>query len=407
MDRAILHLNFVNLPVALERLQDRRLEGRPLIIAPATDRALVHAVSREAAADGVRRGMPLAAALRRCPRAVLRPPGPEKYQEFMARCTRPALAFTPLVEPDHGVGHLSLDLSGSRRLLGPAPAMARRLQRELGAATGLVPAWGLASSRMVARVAASLAGADGGCVVEPGTEQKFLDPLSLSLLPGLRRCDLARLGELNIRTVAQARCLSLRELAVVCGHRARQVHRLLRGIDPRPVRPLLATPPDPEPRFMHCFSPDTNQERLVLAALHGLVLRAGHRLRSQKLGCRRLAVRLEYSDGLAVVRQATARGVAADNQALHGLAVTALYRCWHRRVRLRRLVLTCSGLLPRVRQLSLFEELEKKKEKSMQISMALDAIHERFGAAMLRPASIVHPRRGTRSARDRKTVSAS
>ncbi len=405
MDRAILHLNFVNLAVGLERLRDSSLAERPLIIAPTTDRALVHAASREAEGDGVRRGMPLAAARRRCPRAVVRPPRPERYRRFMARCTGPALAFSPLVEPGRGMGHLYLDLSGSRRLLGPAPAMARRLQQELHRATGLSPAWGLATSRMVARVAGRLARPDGGCVVAPGTEQEFLAPLPLALLPGLQGHDLARLGELNIRTVAQARCLSLQELAVVCGQRARQVQRLLHAIDPRPVRPL-STPPGPEPLFIHRFSPDTNQEDVVLAALHDLVLRAGRRLRRQGRGCRRLAVHLEYSDGLEVVRQAAARDVAADNHALHGLAVTALYRCWRRRVRLRRLALSCSGLRTLVRQLSLFEDIERKNVKSMQISMALDAIYQRFGAAMPRPATLVCPRRDTVQARGRKSRAA-
>ncbi len=386
MDRAILHLNFVNLAVGLERLRDRSLEGRPLIIAPATDRALVRAASREAEGDGVCRGMPLAVARRRCPRAVVRPPRPEEeYKKFMARCTGPALALTPLVEPGRGTGHLYLDLTGSRHLPAPAPAMARRLQRELLSVTGLAPAWGLATSRLVARVAGRLAGPAGGRVVEPGTEQDFLAPLPLALLPGLQRRDLARLGELNIRTVEQARRLSLPELALACGPaRALEIHRLLRAVDPRPVRPC---PSRPELRFVHCFSPDTNQKRVVLAALHGLVLRAGRRLRSQGRCCRRLAVCLEYSDGMEVVRQAAARG-AADNHALHRLAVIALYRGWHRRVRLRRLVLSCSGLLVMARQLSLFDE-EEKKTKSMQISVAVDVIHKRFGTAMLRPASMV------------------
>ncbi len=400
MERAILHLNFVNLAVGLERLHDSGLAGRPVIIAPATARALVHAMSREAEEDGVRRGMPLAAARRRCPRAVVRPPRPEaEYGRFTARCLGPALGLTPLVEPGRGMGHLYLDLTGSRRLLGSAPAMARHLQRELGRVTGLVPAWGLAESRLVARVAARVAKPDRGRVVAPGSTRDFLDPLPLEILPGLRRQDRLRLRELNIRTIGQARRLSPSELAIVCDPaRARDIHRLLRGIDPRPVHAHCA-PPCPGPEFCHVFSPDTNEEPVVLAGLHDLVLQAGRHLRGRGLGCRRLAVRLEYSDGMAMVRRAAAaRGVAADNRTLRHLAVTALYRGWHRRVRLRRLVLSCSGLLAPVHQLSLFSCDYEKICKSIEISRAVDVIHERFGPALVRPARTMVLHRAGRAA---------
>ncbi len=385
--REIVYINFVHLGVGLQRLREPDLRSRPLIIAPATARALVLDMSPEARRAGVRRGMRLAVARSRCPEAAVRPPQRQEYQKLVNRCLRAGLAFTPLVAPGRGTGHLYLDISGSRRLLGPAVDVARKVRQELVRITGLRPAWTLATSRLVARTASRLVKPDGTYVVVPGTEAAFLAPLPLSLLPGITPQELARLRELNIRTVVQARQLSRQDLALLCGSRAPLLHRMLRGIDPRPVHPCPVSAP-PGLEYRCSFSPDTNHEQTVIAGLHSLVLQAGHRLRARGLGCRRVAVRLVYSDGVEVVRQAAARGVAADNQTIRQLAVTALYRGWHRRVRLQSLSLSCSRLLTPAVQLSLFA-CNEKAGKNIEISRAVDVIRERFGALGIRPASLL------------------
>ena len=77
MERVILHLNIADFPVAVERLLDRSLRTRALVIAEPTARAVVYDMSDEAYADGVRKGMVLALARRRCPAALVLPPRPE------------------------------------------------------------------------------------------------------------------------------------------------------------------------------------------------------------------------------------------------------------------------------------------------------------------------------------------
>ncbi|NOQ47260.1 MAG: hypothetical protein GQ559_11435 [Desulfobulbaceae bacterium] len=139
--------------------------------------------------------------------------------------------------------------------------------------------------------------------------------------------------------------------------------------------------------FQYDFSIDTNEEKTIRASLHDLVRQAGYALRKRNLGCRTVAVQLHYIDGVQVTRQAICKTVATDDWALDRLAVTALYRGWHRRVRLRRLSLYCNCLVTPARQLSLFSLENKKQCNKKKISTSIDTIHELFGTASVMRAS--------------------
>ena len=381
MERVVIHLNIADFAVAVERLLDRTLQTRAVIIAEPASRAVVHDMSDEAYADGVRKGMPLAQARRRCRAALVLPPRPEQYQRALGRCLEHALRYTPLVEPAGGHGHLYLDVTGTHRLFGPPPDIGWRLRNALRQDLGLDPIWAVAPNKLLAKVASRLVKPCGEYIVAGGEETAFLAPVPLVLLPGVTPTDLDRLRQVNIRRVHQAAALSVQELAVLCGHRARHLHQTVRGVDPTPVHPAGAA--GAELRLEHGFAPDTNDERTVRAALATLARQAGWSLRGRGLGCRRAGVALLYTDGVRTSRQATANLPADDDRAIEQLALTALYRAWQRRTRLRGLCLYCDRLLHPVRQLSLFAAVDPHQERQRHLSTAMDAIRARCGTDKL------------------------
>ncbi len=381
MERKIIHLNIADFSVAVERLLDGSLKGKPLIIAEPSSRAEVYDMSDEAYGEGVRKGMQLSVARNRCRRAQVLPPRPEQYQKALGRCVEHALHYTPLVERSSGNGHLYLDVTGTHRLFGSPPDIGWRLRNALRRDLGLDPIWSVAPNKLVAKVASRLVKPCGEYIVAGGEEVPFLAPLPLALLPGISMIDLVRLQQVNIRRVHQAAALSVQELSVLCDQRARFLYEAVRGIDPTPVQP--AGPPGAGFTFQHTFAPDSNQEQVVRAALSTLAQQAGYGLRGQQLGCRRVAVSLLYTDGIVLTRQAVAKLPVADDPGLEQLAVTALYRGWHRRVRLRQVTLACSQLQHPAQQLSLFEAIDVRQQKDRRISEAFDAIHNRCGKGMI------------------------
>ena len=377
MERRIIHLNIADFSVAVERLLDTSLKGKPLIIAHPSPRAVVSDMSDEAYADGVHKGMLLSTAQRRCRTALVLPPRPEQYHKALQRCLEHAARYSPLVERSSGAGHLFLDVTGTHRLFGPAPDIGWRLRNSLRQDLGLDPIWSVGSNKLIAKVASRLVKPRGEYIVGGGEEIPFLAPLPLNLLPGIFQSDLLQLQHVNIQRVHQLTALSVQELAILCGQRAQHLYQCVRGIDPSPVLP--SGPANAKYTHQHLFVPDTNEERIVRAALTSLVQQMGHSLRQEQLGCRRLAITLGYTDGVMLTRQATSKAPLDDDTALTTLACTALYRAWQRRIRLRQISLTCSLLQHPVQQLSLLSAIDPKQQKNKRLSEAMDSIRSRCG----------------------------
>jgi len=382
-ERAVIHLNVADFAVEVERQLDGRLRKRPVIIAPeAAARAAVYDMSEEAYREGVRKGMLLRQALRFCPGVQVLPPHFDRYERAMTALLKRALPFSPAVEAADRNGHLFMDVTGTGRLFGPPPDIARRIRKIIRSDMGLDPIWSVAGNKLVAKVATRLVKPSGEYIVRQGDEETFLKPLPLVLIPGIPADDLKQLGEFNLSLAGQVAELSLEHLHVIFGRRGLILYNAVRGIDGSPV--VSACQNKPVIRLDHEFGNDTNRDRDVEGVLYGLVEKAGAELRGKRLAAGRFGVVLDYSDGKRAVRQASVRPPSADDFSLFAPARLALKRAWTRRVRVRHIQLICDRLGPPPAQLSLFVESRSEEKKRENLMAALDTIRSRFGADALR-----------------------
>jgi len=378
MDRSIIHLNIADFAVAVERVVDRRLQGRPLIVAPdGSARAMVYDMSEEAYQCGVHKNMTLHNARRLCRDALILPPRPDRYERVMQALFKQALPYSPLVEAGDADGHLFVDITGTSRLFGPPIDVAWRLRRQVKADLGLDPIWSVASNKLVAKVATRLVKPTGEYVVGTGDEAGFLSPLPVWLVPGIEQDDLNRLREFNFTRVSQVTSLSLEHLRVPFGSRARFVYETVRGIDPSPVLPVGRQ--RPVVISDHDFDEDTNTQAVLEGALYRMTEKAGRRLRRQRRAARRIIVALDYSDGLRCVRQSAVKPATANDLMLFKAARKALNLARSRRLRIRHMRLTCDRLIFPPAQMALFPEERRDKEKQDSIVAAIDRIRSRFG----------------------------
>jgi DNA polymerase-4 len=382
-NRSIIHLNVADFAVAVERAVDRRLNERPVVIAPeGAARAAVYDMSNEAYRAGIRKGMALRRAVRLCRDVKILPPHPERYELAMRDVLNRALPYSPLIETGEDDGHLFMDATGTTRLFGPPVDVARRLRRQIKTDLGLNPIWSVAPSKLVAKVATRLVKPDGEYIVSAGEEESLLAPLPLSLVPGIERNDQLRLREFNLARVFQISALSLEQLEIPFGPRALSIYEAVRGIDPSPVLPVGQKPPKVMADYE--FGNDTNDAHILEAVLYRLVEQAGSRLRRGRQATRRIAVILDYSDGMRRARQVTARPATANDLALFELARRALLLAWMRRVRIRHMRLICDRLVFPPAQLELFAADQEAAEKRCGLITAVDAIRHRFGHEALR-----------------------
>ena len=383
MNRHVIHINVADFAVAVERVVDRRLRGRPIIVAPeGVARSVVYDMSEEAYQAGVRKGMALRWAVRLCGDVRVLPPHPARYEQAMQALIRQALTYSPLIEPGEADGHLFVDVTGTGRLFGPPVDVAWRLRRQARAELDLEPVWAVASNKLVAKVATRLVKPDGEFIVRAGEEASFLAPVPLHLVPGIERQDLVRLGDFNFRRAGQVAELDPEALQVPFGRRAVDLYEAVRGIDRSPVRAVGQKPF----RVMldHAFEEDAQSVPVVEGALYTLVEKAGRTLRQRCLAARHVVVALDFSDGRRCARQRSVRPATANDPALFEPVRAALQLAWQRRVRIRHLRLVCDRLTFPPAQRELFPVAAERDERRARLVSALDTIRERFGSEAIR-----------------------
>jgi len=382
MNRSIIHLNVADFAVAVERAVDRRLNERPVIIAPeGAARAAVYDMSNEAYMAGIRKGMALQRAVRLCKDVQILPPHPDRYELAMRDVLKRALPYSPLIETGETDGHLFMDATGTSRLFGPPMDVARRLHGQIKTDLGLNPIWSVAPNKLIAKVATRLVKPEGEYVVSAGEEESLLAPLPVSLVPGIERDDQLRLREFNLVRVFQVSALSLAQLEVPFGSRAVSIYEAVRGIDPSPVLSVGQKPPKVIADYQ--FGNDTNNAHILEAVLYRLVEQVGSRLRRRRRAARRVAIILDYSDGMRLSRQMAARPATANDLSLFELARRVFRLTWTRRVRIRHMRLICDRLVFPPAQLELFAADQQAAEKRCGLITAIDAVRQRFGNEVL------------------------
>jgi DNA polymerase IV len=382
MSRSVLNVDIAAFPIAVERVIEPGLRGRPVLLAPpGSARAPVLVASPEAAHEGVRAGMPLPVALRRCPGALVLHPNEALYRRATGAVLSLLGGYSPLVEPT-SLGQTFLDLTGTTRLFGAAQDAAARIRREIETRLRLKPTVGLATSKLVSRVAARVIRPDGLCDVFPGSEAPFLAPLPVGLLPAARGTARERLLELNVGRVADLLRFSQTQLLIAFGAQGGRLRSQALGIDASPVRPPEAAPAIVEEETL---AEDSNEEIVLLRALLGLCERAGVRLRRLQARASRLRVTLRHSDDVVEYREERLAPPVAADRLLFARARAIEERARARRVRVRWIELRCLDLARAPRQLELFgpeafgADLSARAGAAETLADAVDRIRGRFG----------------------------
>jgi len=371
-----------------EQLKRPELRGRPVIVGgEVTDRSVVASASYEARAFGVRSAMPIAQAVRLCPQAVCLRGDFALYAELSAAMHDVCLRHTPQVERV-SLDECFLDLTGCERhyRLGrgsPVPRWpleaACRLQQDVLQSTGLRVSIGVASSRVMAKVTSDLAKPAGVLYAAPGHEAALLAPLELSRLPGVGPKTAERLQRYGLRTIGDLAAVSPALLAQSFGVAGEYLYEAAHGRGA-----ALVIPDEGLPKSISretTFETDTCDRQTIAAMLSYLLQRACRQLRSQGLRAATVSLKLRYSDFETVSRSRTIAQPTDHDDTLYQTLMDLLPRTYQRRVAVRLVGVSLSGLSDQGRQMMLFDEPDHDRRARLYASM--DAIRQRYGFSAL------------------------
>jgi DNA polymerase-4 len=392
--RAILHVDMDAFYAAIEQRDRPELKGRPVIVGAdpkgGRGRGVVATASYEARAFGIGSAMPISQAWKRCPGGVYLHPDMEKYASVSKQVMEVLGRFSDCVEPV-SIDEAFLDVTGSRRAFGDGEAVARRLKQAVRDQTSLTASVGVATSKLVAKVASDMRKPDGLVVVPPGTEAAFLAPLPIRRLWGVgpkTEEDLARLG---IHTIGALATLDPDRLARKFGTHGHDLMCLARGEDDRPV---VADPGEAKSLGQeHTFDKDVSDLGTLRGTLLDLADAVARRLRGHGLRARTLT--LKYRDeSFRTLTRAQTLPEPTDAGADLFRVVWRLFEGVHGERRVRLLGVYASGFGTGA-QLDLFAAPASAADQ------VRDAVDRRFGEGTLTRASLmVYPER--RHAADRR-----
>jgi len=235
----IAHIDCDAFYAAVEKRDRPELAGRPVIIGGGR-RGVVTTACYIARMSGVRSAMPMFKALKACPDAVVIRPDFPKYVATSRQLRAMMSRLTPLLQP-LSIDEADLDLAGTEALHGAPPAiMLARLARAAEAELGITISIGLATNRLLAKLAAGRDKPRGFAVI--GTEAAaLLAPEPVGLLPGVGPVQVKRLAAQGLARLGQVQALTDREAIERLGEDGPAFVRRARGIDHRAVDPVRET----------------------------------------------------------------------------------------------------------------------------------------------------------------------
>jgi DNA polymerase-4 len=377
--------------VSVERVLDPSLEGKPVIVGGRPgSRGVVTAASYEVRRLGVKSGMSLVEAGKLAPDAIYLATRGDTYGTYAERVREIAHRYSPTVQVA-SIDEMFLDLTGCERLYGGSGddggdlaieravlALTRAIDDELG----LPASAGLATSKVMAKVASSLAKPRGVMLVPAGVERAVLAPLPVRSFPGIGPVGEDKLHAAGYQTLGDIADAPIAELQAIFGAWATSIWQGVQGRgsgDLGRERPAFAEH-DPEGETVgsisneRTFMEDVRDAAAIESVLCGLCERVCWRARKRHIKARTVTLKLRYADFHTLSRARTLSPTHSELELYPVLKeMFAAARTRALPVRLLGVQLSNLGVFE---QLSLFDQHEK-------VGAVVDSIRERYGFSMV------------------------
>ncbi|WEK36215.1 MAG: DNA polymerase IV [Candidatus Pseudobacter hemicellulosilyticus] len=366
--RIIAHFDLDAFFVSVECLREPSLKGLPLLVG-GRERGVVAACSYEARKFGIHSAMPMKKALSLCPQATVLKGSRGEYSKYSRIVTNIIAEKAPLFEKA-SIDEFYLDLTGMDRYFQPYQ-WTIGLRQEIIDTTGLPISFGLASNKMIAKIATDAAKPNGYLHVPFGREKEFLAPLTVNKIHGVGKHTWETLQALGITTIKDLSERPVELLEKKFGKYGIDLWNKSQGIHTGEVTPYHeAKSVSTENTFEENI---TDPDRLLNELVH-MTEKVAHELRqdNKMAGC--VAVKIRYPDFETTSRQTSIDYTFYDDE-LIPQAKDLFHKLWRQGQPVRLLGVRLSELTNEAVQTNLFANVERKTE----LYKAIDDVKNRFG----------------------------
>lgn len=348
--RFIAHFDIDAFYASVAVRDDPSLAGKPVAVAGSHRRAVVLTASYEARPFGVRSAIPLYRARQLCPQLIVVSPDMAKYKEVSRQ------VFAVFESRGHTVQGLSMDeafVDLGEMELEEAVRLTQQIRDEVLHETRLTISAGVATGKLIAKIASDSCKPNGLLAIAPGEEEAFLAPLPVGQLWGIGPKTASRLQTFGIATIGQVAALDDPSVKQLFGSWGTEVRDLARGIDHRPVEG------DRETKSIsseETFEYDVRDEKQLISALREQTRDIVAKLDRENLSAATVGVKIKRADFRVFGRQTHLLEPTRDARRIFRAAVYCLRRADLNGAPVRLLGLRVASLTEgEAKQISLFE----------------------------------------------------
>ena len=370
----IMHIDLDAFFVSVEQVLNPELRGKPVVVGGRPgERGVIAAASYEARTFGLHSAMPLRTASRLCPQAIFIQGNFPRYREASQKFMAILADFSPFLEPG-GLDEAFLDVTGFESLHGSIRQMATAIKQRINKELGIIASVGIASSKVVAKIASDKSKPDGLLEVARGEEKVFLAPLSIARLPGVGKKAEQLLTRLGIDTIGKLSATPVDTLKSHFGVFGEVLHRHANGIDGRKVHPPGAAKSISRETT---FRSDTGNRPYLKATLRYLSEKVGADLRRQGKQAKCVTFKLRYSDFTTITRSHTLSQPTDSDDTVFQTGARLLDKALSADKRPVRLIgIGVSGITEAGGQLAM---LDPSSERQAQLDKTIDRIRDKYG----------------------------
>ncbi len=381
-DRIILHMDMDAFFISVEQRDDPSLRGKPAAVCGSLSRSVVTSATYEARPYGIRAGMPIQEAKRRCPQLILVEGDHSKYTETSSRIFSILKEYTPLVEVA-SIDEAYLDITQSTLLFKSPLHLAQTIKAHILEKEKLTCSVGIAPNKLLAKLASRLKKPDGLVVIEKEEVEKVLRDLPVSKLYGIGPKLEEALQAIGIFTCGPLGKCQVSLLTQRFGVIGERLHEMGLGIDDSPVIPFDEEEDPKSVSHSVTLEKDTSELEALKKVLLQLSERVSRRMRRDSLYGKRVTLTVRYSDFYTFTKQKTlSQSINSGNDIFrHGLEI---YRSISHPKPIRLLGIGMSLLEKEWSQLGLFD----RRQKTDHLLKAMDQVNDRFGDWTLTWASL-------------------
>lgn len=382
--RAIIHVDMDAYFASVEQQCNPLIKGKPVIITGRGGRTIVVTASYEAREYGIKTGMTLMEAKRLCPNVIRVEVDLEKYVYTTLRIRDLLLRFTSRIEV-YSIDEFFLDVTHSRSLFGSPEEILAKVKDEIQQSTGLSCSCGLATNKLLAKIASDVNKPGGVTIVPPGKAVDFLNCLPVEKIHGIGKKTKDCLNCLGITRADELGGASISFLTSHFGFWGHVLKLMGEGVDNSHVPYYWEQSEVKSLGHSYTLPYNTSDTGIIRSYILMLCQRVATRLRNEGKSARTVALTVRYSDFKTFSRRKTAGYPIDTMYGIYRVCLMVLQDIGRLRKPVRLLGVSVSGLTDESRQLYLFDIAEKDR----RFDRAIAEINSRYGEFTVKPASLL------------------